>query len=462
MLAYARDSRLLAVALAALVFFALVIPAFTIGFFVEANNPPQARTFFHLHTDRQGNPFATSSPFGLTPIQIKNAYNLTSNGGNQTIAIIDAYDCPTVENDFAVFSAQFGLPTGNFEKHKMASNIRVDSSWALEISLDVQWAHAIAPNAKILLVEARSSSLSDLLSAVAYAKSRLDVVAVSMSWGSDEFSSESSFDSYFTGNQNITYFASSGDNGAGVSWPAVSPYVIGVGGTTLTFSSNGSVASETAWSGSGGGISVFETAPSYQVQYNISVGNGKRTVPDVSYNGNPSSGFSVYNTTPYNGQTGWFVVGGTSAGTPQWAAIHTLGLSVSNSNLYKDAKSNSAAFFRDITSGSNGAFFAGTGYDLVTGLGSPLTYNFNQTQTFYSVSGFSVLSGGTDYTTPAVIISGGGGSGASGVAHVSNGIVYRVDLLAPGSGYVSVPTVILNDPNPRATGAIIKANIIAP
>ena len=104
--------------------------------------------------------------------------------------------------------------------------------------------------------------------------------------------------------------------------------------------------------------------------------NGKRTVPDVSYDADPNSGFLVYDTTPINGQTGWWIVGGTSASAPQWAAIHSLGLSVSNNNVYQDAKYNSPRYFRDITSGSNGAYSAGPGYDLVTGLGSPVTWNF--------------------------------------------------------------------------------------
>ena len=110
------------------------------------------------------------------------------------------------------FSNQFGLPTTNFEKHKMTPNIAVDAGWALEISLDVQWAHAIAPNAKILLVEAQSNSLADLLAAVSYAANRADVVAVSMSWGGSEFLGQSSLNSYFTSNHGVVFFASTGDS----------------------------------------------------------------------------------------------------------------------------------------------------------------------------------------------------------------------------------------------------------
>ena len=321
---------------------------------------------------------ATSGPTGLSPTQIRAVYNLPSTGGTGTIAIIDAYDDPTVQNDLSVFSSQFSLPavnSTNFEKHMMASTISTDGGWALEISLDVQWAHAIAPNAKILLVEARSSSLTDLLAAVDYARNRSDVVAISMSWGASEFSTESAYDSYFTSNYGATFFASSGDNGAGVIWPSASPNVVAVGGTTLTFS-GGSLASETAWSGSGGGLSAYEAEPSYQTTYGVPGANGKRAVPDVSYDADPNSGVSVYDSTPYSGATGWWQVGGTSAGAPQWAAIQSLGLSASNNNFYQDAKSASyPSYFRDITSGSNG-YPATTGYDLVTGLGSPLTTNY--------------------------------------------------------------------------------------
>lgn len=337
---------------------------------VQAANDRSAHTTFHVRGA------ASSGPQGLSPAQIRAAYNLPSTGGTGTIAIIDAYDDPTVEDDLSVFSSQFGLPlpnSTNFEKHMMSSRIRTNSGWALEISLDVQWAHAIAPNAKILLVEARSASLSDLLAAVDYASSRSDVVAISMSWGANEFSSESYYDSYFTSSYGAVFFASSGDNGAGVIWPSASPNVVAVGGTTLTIS--GSSVSETAWSGSGGGMSRYEAEPAYQTTYGISGTNGKRVVPDVSYDANPSTGVSVYDSIPYNGSAGWWQVGGTSAGAPQWAAIQSLGLSVSNDNLYQDASANYGSYLRDITSGSNG-YPATTGYDLVTGLGSPLTINF--------------------------------------------------------------------------------------
>lgn len=333
----------------------------------------------------------TSAPVGLSPHQLNTVYNLPGSGGTGTIAIIDAFDDPTAQSDLNTFSSTFGLPalpsctsagqSTCFEKHKMAGRVRTDSGWALEESLDTQWAHAIAPSAHVLLVEAKSASGNDLLSAINYARNRSDVVAVSMSWGGSEFSGESSYDSYFTSPYNATFFASSGDSGTGVQWPAVSSKVTGVGGTTLSFS-NGQLSSETAWSGSGGGLSQYELAPTYQTAYNVPQANGFRAVPDVSFDADPSSGVAVFDSTAYQGVTGWFQVGGTSLGAPSWAAIRSLGgTTTSNQNFYQDAATVTYSnFFRDITSGTNGScgFYctATTKYDYVTGVGSPLTFSY--------------------------------------------------------------------------------------
>jgi subtilase family serine protease len=317
---------------------------------------------------------ALDTPPGFFPTQIRAAYNLPSTGGQGTIAIIDAYDNPTVVNDLNVFSNQFGLPTitsANFEKHMMAPSVSFDSNWALEISLDVQWAHAIAPNAKILLVEAVDALGGNLLDAVDYARNRADVVAISMSWGGPEFSGESAYDPHFISPYGASFFASSGDNGTGVNWHAVSSNVVGVGGTTLTFA-NGIVSSETAWQGGGGGLSAFEPEPAYQVTYGVPGANGQRAVPDVSYYADPVPGVPVY--TSFSGMpVGWSAVGGTSAGAPQWAAIHSIGQTATNNNFYRIAGSAFYhSYFRDITAGSNGNP-ALPDYDYVTGLGSPLT-----------------------------------------------------------------------------------------
>jgi subtilase family serine protease len=325
-----------------------------------------------------------SAPAGLDPVTVKHAYGLPPTGGSGTIAIIGAYDDKTIEDDLTIFSAKFNLPpctTKNkcFEKHLMSSGTTTDAGWALETSLDVEWSHAIAPNAKILLVAAKTPSGKNFLDAIDYATGRADVVAVSMSWGGAEFPEETSLDSHFVGNGKISFFASSGDSGYGVSWPAASPNVVAVGGTTLALA-GGVLKKETAWSGSGGGVSAYETEPSYQTNYSIPKALNHRAVPDVSYNADPYSGFSVYRTNGTS-KNGWYVLGGTSAGAPQWAAIHSLGLSAFSANLYSDkASANNGKYFRDIVSGANGdcLFYcnARKRYDYVTGLGSPLTVKF--------------------------------------------------------------------------------------
>jgi hypothetical protein len=331
-------------------------------------------------------PFAgTSNPTGYSPNQIRNAYNLPSSGGiGKTIAIIDAFHAPTLLTDYTAFCKEFNLPnnsSGTLLVHTMPG-ATVNASWLPETCLDVEWAHAIAPNATILLVEAKDAKVSSLFDAVEYATGQSDVVAISMSWGLSESyltkNDETYLDNNYFNKANIIFFASSGDSGAEINYPAVSPNVVGVGGTKLLFNSDGTLKSETAWSGSGGGVSLYESQPSYQTNYGVNT--TKRCVPDVSYNADPNTGVSVY----CDGS--WKVYGGTSAGAPQWAAIHALSLSASNSNLYDRAKTAYTSYFRDIISGSNGNP-AKTGYDYVTGLGSPLTFDFNDRLEVYPISG---------------------------------------------------------------------------
>ncbi len=337
---------------------------------------------FRGHSPIHSNGQTTNVPTGLTPVQIKSVYNLPKTGGHGTIAIIDVGADATIEADLAWFDKQFNLPictTANkcFEKYMM-DNSATDQGWGLETALDVEWAHAIAPQAKILLVQAKTESGANLMDAVDYARNRSDVVAVSMSWGGGEFSSETSLDSHFTSPYGASFFASSGDEGAGAEWPASSPNVVAVGGTRVTISKVGEFTSETAWSGSGGGVSAYETEPDYQIGYSINRAKNKRSIPDVAYNADPNSGFSVYKG---GSRPGWYVVGGTSAGAPQWAAIQSLGLSANSKFLYKDkALANNANYFRDIKSGTNGScgYYCASraNYDYVTGLGSPLTIHF--------------------------------------------------------------------------------------
>lgn len=321
-----------------------------------------------------------SLPQGISPLVIKSIYHLPVSGGHGTIAIIGAYSDATIEKDIGVFSQTFNLPSctianGCLNLHPLDSQIKSNSGWSLETALDVQWAHAIAPNAKILLVESPTPSGDNLLKAIDYAAKQSDVVAISMSWGGTEFVEETSLDAHFVSSAGAVFFASSGDNGWGASWPAASKNVVAVGGSSLSLKSDGSLDRETAWAGSGGGISAYESAPSFQTSYSIPRSKGKRAIPDVSYNSDPASGYPVYS------KGKWYVVGGTSAAAPQWAAIQSLGLSASASNLYSaKASSHNTAYFRDITSGTNGSCTyycqARQHYDYITGLGSPLTVNF--------------------------------------------------------------------------------------
>ena len=163
----------------------------------------------------------------------------------QTIAIVTAYNDPKITSDLAAFDRQYGLSAPPSLTVKNLGGTTTDAGWALETSLDVEWAHALAPAANILIVEAASSSLSSLFSAVSYASKQAGVSVVSMSWGTNEFWGESYYDSLFTtpaGHSGVTYVAASGDSGAwyGPMYPSVSPNVLAVGGTTLTLTGGSS------------------------------------------------------------------------------------------------------------------------------------------------------------------------------------------------------------------------------
>lgn len=314
----------------------------------------------------------SSSAPPYTPAQVRHAYGfdkLSVTGAGKTIAIVDAYGSRSLQNDFNLFCSTFGLPAQTIQVVYAQGKPGINTGWAQETSLDVQWTHAIAPDAKLLLVVAQTASLNNLLGAVDKAVS-LGATVVSMSWGSSEFSGEAGYDSHFNV-PGVTFVASAGDSGEQVEWPAASQYVVGVGGTSLNLTSSGDYASESAWSGSGGGISAYLPAPGYQAAWS---GLAYRTVPDVSYLADPNTGVYV----AYNGR--WYEFGGTSVGAPQWAALVALtgGLTRgAGPDLYAVAGSpdtiNSSYFF-DITSGNNGPDLddnAISGYDLVTGLGSP-------------------------------------------------------------------------------------------
>ncbi len=321
-------------------------------------------------------PDASTSPTGLSPATIRAAYGFSTSGtagAGMTIAIVDAYNDPTAEKDLKVFSSQYGLPdcttaNGCFRQVNQTGGTklpRTDAGWALEISLDVQWAHAIAPGARILLVEASSNSFTNLLAAEDYAKANAQYV--SNSWGASEFSGESAYDSHFVRN-GVSFFVSAGDAGLPAEYPSSSPNVISVGGTTLHFDAAGNFAGETGWSKGGGGCSAYETATSAQSGYSgyAQAGcAGKRATPDVSLDADPASGVSVYDSTKYQGQSGWWTVGGTSASAPMWAGrAAAAGAVVNAAYVYGNGIT-----YRDITSGNNGAACL-VGFDLCSGQGS--------------------------------------------------------------------------------------------
>jgi len=352
------------------------------------NNTDINQGFSHPPLQRVIVPNASpdAGPTGIFPAKMKVAYGfntIANHGKGQVIAIVDAFDDPNAEADLGTFSTQFGLPactTANkcFKKIKVAGAPADTTGWSNEIAIDTQWAHAIAPSARIFLVEAKSNSNTDLYHAVDVAVA-YGATVVSMSWSGGEASNETTSDSHFsvTG---VTFVAASGDGGHGVGYPAASPFVVGVGGTSLTIATNGTWTSETAWSGSGGGVSAYEGEPSYQAGVQTT---GKRGIPDVAYDGNPNTGVPAYSSYACGScYTGWNQWGGTSIGTPQWAALFALANSMrvaaSKTNLnqpqfllYPAAETD----YHDITSGTNGSCgaqcTAKTGYDYVTGLGSP-------------------------------------------------------------------------------------------
>jgi hypothetical protein len=363
-------------------------------------------------------PAQIQSIYGFNTLFANSAANNLNAGAGTTIAIVDAYDYPTVQHDMDTFSAQFGLPSTTVTRVNQTGGTALPGTdptggWELEEALDVQWAHAIAPAAKILLVEARSASDGDLLAAVDTARSTPGVVAVSMSWGGGEFPGQQSDDAHFTSptsNPGVAFFAASGDSGYGPEWPASSANVVAVGGTSLSFNATTGKYTETAWSGSGGGASAVVSKPSYQAGYTgagstLLNGTSKRGTPDVSLDADPNSGVAVFDSFSTTTTTGfgrfhqtttqvynWIQVGGTSASTPMWAGLTAIadglrgpGKSLDGASQLLPALyalgSNGTSYganFIDITSGSTGRSTlarAGTGYDFTTGLGSPNAAN---------------------------------------------------------------------------------------
>jgi subtilase family serine protease len=334
-----------------------------------------------------------ANPGGETPGSLGCVYGLVSKpvsgcpiatatevptGGSSVIVIVDAYDYPSAAADLAKFSSEFGLPTPSFTtvyaSGKKPTN-GCSSGWQLEEALDVQWAHAMAPNAAIVLVEAASNNNSALYTAVTaannYIKAHGGKGEVSMSWGGSETSGEASSDHYFT-QSGVVYFASSGDS-PGVIYPSSSVNVISAGGTQVN-RSGGKYTNQTAWSDGGGGASAYEPRPSFQSVVSGKVGSHRGT-PDLSFDASGSSSVAVYNSNCYSG---WVEVYGTSVASPSLAGvINSAGTFQPSSNVEGTeiyANYTNKSDFTDITSGSCGTHSAASGWDFCTGVGMDKGY----------------------------------------------------------------------------------------
>jgi subtilase family serine protease len=332
-------------------------------------------------TTTGGKPAATAAPAGYGPADLRSAYALPSTGGaGQTVAIVDAYDDPTAASDLNVYRSQFGLSScttanGCFRKLNQTGGTtppRSNAGWAQEISLDVDMASAICPGCKILLVEANSSAFTDLATAEDTA-ARLGATTISNSYGGPEFSQETSttYGSHYN-HPGIPITVSSGDAGYGVEFPASSPYVTAVGGTTLNRASNARGWTETAWSGAGSGCSSYIAKPAWQKD----TGCARRTVADVSAVANPSTGVAVYDSTAYQGSKGWLRFGGTSVSAPIVASVYALAGNGASTTYGSYPYSHTTAL-NDVVGGTNGSCSvqylctAVAGFDGPTGLGTP-------------------------------------------------------------------------------------------
>jgi hypothetical protein len=327
---------------------------------------------------------------GYAPADLRSAYNLpsASAGSGQTVAIVDAYDDPNAESDLATYRSRYGFSactTANacFRKVNQSGGTTYPSpnaGWAVEISLDLDMVAAACPNCHILLVEASSNSYSNLFTAEEEAAT-LGATEISNSWGGEEFSEETSYDSYFH-HAGVPITVSAGDSGYEVEYPAASQYVIAVGGTRLTQASNLRGWSETAWSGTGSGCSAYEPKPAWQTD----TGCANRTNTDVAAVASPETPVSVADSYKLprefsKPEPGWTLVAGTSVSSPLVAGTMALANAYTRSfggadALYREAAQNGTGVLDDVVSGSNGSCGnylcnAGPGYDGPTGLGSP-------------------------------------------------------------------------------------------
>ncbi|MFG3202878.1 hypothetical protein [Streptomyces sp. NPDC048192] len=325
-----------------------------------------------------------ATPAGYGPSDLQNAYNLpsASAGSGRTVAVVDAMDDPNAESDLAAYRSQYGLPactTANGCFHKVnqtggTAYPSADPGWAGEISLDLDMVSAVCPQCHITLVEASSTSVADLGAAENEAV-RLGAKYVSNSFGGPEDPSETTADVQYFNHPGVAITVSAGDGGYGAQFPASSPYVTAVGGTSLSRAGNTRGWSESVWSndptdGTGSGCSADEAKPTWQTDSGCS----RRTVADVSAVADPNTGVAVYDT---YGASGWDVYGGTSASSPIIAATYALAGAPAAGSYPSSYPYGHASALNDVTTGSDGTCSpgylctAGTGYDGPTGLGTP-------------------------------------------------------------------------------------------
>jgi subtilase family serine protease len=327
---------------------------------------------------------ADATPSGYGPSSIQSAYKLPSStaGSGETVAIVDAYKDPTAAKDLAVYRSTYGLPACTVasgclkivsQTGSTTSLPKTNAGWATEESLDLDMVSATCPKCHIILVEATTASNANLGKAVNEA-AKLGANAISNSYGGSESSTDTTYDTTYYDHPGIAITASSGDSGYGVEYPAASPYVTAVGGTSLSTSSNSRGWTETAWSGAGAGCSAYEAKPSFQST--ASTGCSKRAVADVSAVADPNTGVAVYDTTPYQGFSGWQVYGGTSVASPLIASVYALAGNTSSVDNASRAYTNHTSLF-DVTSGNDGSCSpsqlctARSGWDGPTGYGTP-------------------------------------------------------------------------------------------
>ena len=349
-------------------------------------------TFSHVSPQLfKQSPFSNTYADKYTPDMIRSAYNYTDKYGGDgiTVAVVTAFANVHIENDVREFSSSFGLPEPNIEIVRTSQAVNPDAVWNREAALDVEWIHASAPKAKLVLITPNSAVLENLMECVLLAK-EYSADIVSLSFGLQEKYVKSFYEDKLS--DDIIYLAAAGDIPGVCLYPSSSPMFVGIGGTNLDIDKNGRrISEETAWENGGGGVSSVFSIPDYQNIFRpiAFMSQSMRAIPDASFFSSGSAGAAVYFTSQRLSESGWISAEGTSLGTPMWAGIAAMCLEASGKKLSghdrfmrflyalagTTAYSNVGDDYIDIVSGGNGVFYATKGYDFCTGLGSPNVAN---------------------------------------------------------------------------------------